>query len=210
MWFFSDDVSITALKLANNDVPTAIEIATTCKLRVRASRGEFGTAEVAVGVVDDELRRLESVCDQHANGTVLKDDQQVIDEIQPMFDTQIDPGLHSHLISRAKMDNTVTAIPSSDGQHIDTMPTLTYTVDDIEIPDASETSRSAHGNADWSEFLSGVEASHAYPNMSKHTCLQIIYTLHAILSYGTVRCFSCVIPCSPSPGAPAQRGSIWI
>lgn len=123
---FDDARAKLALQLANGKLDHALEIATNFNLHDRASQGEFGPAEVAVSVVQEEIQaNLGSPTPQQV--------QEIIDEIQPSFDTQIDPELHHSMIDGCRdviKDKSDKYNLPVNGVNVDTMETLTYDVED--------------------------------------------------------------------------------
>lgn len=158
---FSDERAVEALQLTGDDVAAAIEILTAENLGDRAATGEFGPPELAVPIIEQEKEKLKQ--------SSRKDTTEIIDELQPHFDSQIDAELHGHMIEQARE-----AHQANDLMNVDAVQTIPYdpevfipddgepTSDGIlngePTPDGEPTSDGHTENMDWTKCLAGVEA----------------------------------------------------
>ncbi len=158
---FSDEIALGALQLTGNDVAAAIEIATAENLGDRAATGEFGPPEVAVPIVEQEKMKLRK--------SSRKDTTEIIDELQPHFDSQIDAERHGHMIEQARE-----AHQANDHMNIDAVETLPYHPEVFDLdgdgtPDGepttdgngeptSDSDGNHTKNMEWIKCLAGVEA----------------------------------------------------
>lgn len=169
---FSDERALETLQLTGNDVAAAIEILTVENLGDRAATGEFGPPEVAVPIVEQEKEKLSK--------SSRKDTTEIIDELQPHFDSQIDAELHRHMIEQARE-----AHQANDLINVDAVQTVPFDpevfIPDAEptsdgIPDGEHTSDGNHGkNTDWMKCLAGVEARKGYACIYIHIYACYIY-----------------------------------